>query len=722
MTNPWSVVVGYNYDSVGRAISVSGSGYAGITSYVNNIAYRAFGMKQMNYANSKTLSMSYDNRLRLTGWDIPGVMGWSYAYATPSIQENTGRVAFANNLYDHTLDRSYDYDAVGRMWASHSGAEARAHAGYEAWGAMDGPYAENYSFDQLGNMTWRNGWGVANAQYNYAPTFVNNKMTVNPVTGASVGYDFSGNLTNDGGQSYSYDVTGQQSYASGSGGSAPAFTNDPLAAGVTEVKAVHITELRTAINQVRAGVGRAAYLWTYSVTTNDWITAGPILEMRTALDQALGAPPSPGYAAGLAQGQPILAIHIQELRERIKTALGSSALTQYYDGDRLRGKKSEYGATTFYVRSSVLGGQVIAELGASGNWARGYVYLVGQMLAIQNGAVNWVHQDPVTKSQRVTNSSGAVISTIDLDPWGGETNRSANSAFQPHKYTTYERDGNGGDDAMMRRYQSNWTRFSQPDPYDGSYSLADPQSFNRYSYVQNDPVNFVDPSGLFLGAPDYEVIRTFTWDWGYGFSAEYGFVSAGSGGRNQPGDIGGSGGGGGGPQNPAQQPKSSNPNCLRNAVVGSPGVGRGFDANPGPDGRVFHDGAHALSPANAASAVTLAPLAGTVIDSYGQGDGLRSLVVRPNEGNFLVVYKDLASISVRNGQTLAAGDKFGTVRPAGDPRSYIGLHVTLLRPEYYGAFRSELQRAARVGELGGRNTRKMFIDPLGPNSPINCPP
>jgi RHS repeat-associated protein len=158
--------------------------------------------------------------------------------------------------------------------------------------------------------------------------------------------------------------------------------------------------------------------------------------------------------------------------------------------------------TTFYVRSSVLGGQVIAELGASGNWAKGYVYLGGQMLAIQNGSVNWVHQDPVTKSQRITNSSGTVVSTIDLDPWGGETNRSANSAFQPHKYTTYERDGNGGDDAMMRRYQSNWTRFSQPDPSDGSYDATNPQSFNRYAYVQNDPVNFTDPSGLNLEDPN----------------------------------------------------------------------------------------------------------------------------------------------------------------------------------------------------------------------------
>ncbi len=119
------------------------------------------------------------------------------------------------------------------------------------------------------------------------------------------------------------------------------------------------------------------------------------------------------------------------------------------------------------------------------------------MVAIQNNSgVSWVHQDPITKSQRVTDDSGNVTAVVDLDPWGGETSRSSNSAFQPHRYTSYTRDSNGGDDAMMRRYQSNWNRFSQPDPYDGSYDAADPQSFNRYAYVQNDPVSFVDPNGL----------------------------------------------------------------------------------------------------------------------------------------------------------------------------------------------------------------------------------
>lgn len=49
---------------------------------------------------------------------------------------------------------------------------------------------------------------------------------------------------------------------------------------------------------------------------------------------------------------------------------------------------------------------------------------------------------------------------------------SANSAFQPRKFTSYERDMNGTDEAMFRRYNRWHSRFDQPDPYDGSYFLG----------------------------------------------------------------------------------------------------------------------------------------------------------------------------------------------------------------------------------------------------------
>ena len=83
-----------------------------------------------------------------------------------------------------------------------------------------------------------------------------------------------------------------------------------------------------------------------------------------------------------------------------------------------------------------------------------------------------------------------------MDPWGADTNRSNNAAFQPKKFTSYERDANGSDEAMFRRSNRWHSRFDQPDPYDGSYDFGNPQSFNRYAYTQGDPVNFVDPSGL----------------------------------------------------------------------------------------------------------------------------------------------------------------------------------------------------------------------------------
>ena len=387
ITNPWSVQVGYGYDKVGRHTNVSGSGYAGVTSYVNSLAYRAFGVKQIAYNNGRTLSMQYDNRMRVTQWNVPSVMGWNYAYHY--FNENTGRAVYAQNLTDPTLDRAWDYDHVGRPTHFTSGSNARHYTGQGGTVLNDGPYSHGYTFDVFGNRTYIEGWGgIGRVE---TTTYTNNRRN-------GFSYDAAGNVTNDLGQTFTYDATGQQAAAS----------------------------------------------------------------------------------------------------------YGGYSLQQNYDGDRLRLKKVENGTTTYYLRSSVLGGQIVAELNGAGTWMRGYVFLGEQLLAVQqNLSVSWVHQDPVAKSKRVTNSSGTVVSVVELDPWGGDTARSSNEAFQPRRFNTYDRDGNASDEAMHRRYNRWHMRFDQPDPYDGSYNFADPQSFNRYSYTQNDPVNFVDPEGLMPCGVEY---------------------------------------------------------------------------------------------------------------------------------------------------------------------------------------------------------------------------
>lgn len=129
--------------------------------------------------------------------------------------------------------------------------------------------------------------------------------------------------------------------------------------------------------------------------------------------------------------------------------------------------------------------------------------------------------------------------------------------------------------------------------------------------------------------------------------------------------------------------------------------------------------------------MTLPALAGEVIytnvqeytrDSRGREvPYLYTVDVRPTSGNFIVVYKDLLTVSVRQGQPVAAGDVIGTVRPADDPMDYRGLHIALVRPESYRAFRRETAASARQNRLHTYNTRGMFIDPLGPESPLRCP-
>jgi RHS repeat-associated protein len=125
------------------------------------------------------------------------------------------------------------------------------------------------------------------------------------------------------------------------------------------------------------------------------------------------------------------------------------------------------------------------------------------------------------------------------------------------KYTGYERDwATNLDNAKARTFNHNRGRFLQPDPLGvGAADATNPQSLNRYSYVGNDPANFVDPRGLLRAiyipgqacvdiglGPVCETYYTVIW-------IDDGFSNGGP--LYWDSTIGGGGGGGG--QEPAQQ-------------------------------------------------------------------------------------------------------------------------------------------------------------------------
>jgi len=105
------------------------------------------------------------------------------------------------------------------------------------------------------------------------------------------------------------------------------FTDDTILIGQTTPKAQHIIELRQAVDAMRAVAGLGPAMWTDAtlLPNNNLIKAIHILELRTYFDDAathLGFSTSPYTDPGLSSGFVIKRIHIEELRQRIRTIAG----------------------------------------------------------------------------------------------------------------------------------------------------------------------------------------------------------------------------------------------------------------------------------------------------------------------------------------------------------------------------------------------------------------
>ncbi len=102
----------------------------------------------------------------------------------------------------------------------------------------------------------------------------------------------------------------------------PTFTDDPLVPRSTPVKAAHITELRQAVNTLRARYMLAAATWTDQTLTvgSSAIRAVHIVELRTALSvayQAAGRTPPSYTRSALTAGTTITSTDISELRAAV---------------------------------------------------------------------------------------------------------------------------------------------------------------------------------------------------------------------------------------------------------------------------------------------------------------------------------------------------------------------------------------------------------------------
>lgn len=97
------------------------------------------------------------------------------------------------------------------------------------------------------------------------------------------------------------------------------FADDPIVPGSTNVRAIHVSQLRAAIEALRlvAGLGPHSYS---SAPAGGTIRSQPVVELRSAINQARAALSLPAFAFSdeIQPGALIRAVHFQQLRDALK--------------------------------------------------------------------------------------------------------------------------------------------------------------------------------------------------------------------------------------------------------------------------------------------------------------------------------------------------------------------------------------------------------------------
>ena len=202
------------------------------------------------------------------------------------------------------------------------------------------------------------------------------------------------------------------------------------------------------------------------------------------------------------------------------TVDGGNTATYAYNALNQRVQTVANGATTGFLFDA--SGERVSEWNAASANAvelEGNYYWGGRPVAYYTTAadttakagIHFEHQNYLGTERMRTMPTGpynssnpqyAVEATFAEQPFGDNKKTFPGTVIE----TSYDTDANhyafldtdketATDHADFRQYSNAQGRWMAPDPYDGSYSFGNPQSFNRYVYAANSPLSAIDPSG-----------------------------------------------------------------------------------------------------------------------------------------------------------------------------------------------------------------------------------
>jgi RHS repeat-associated protein len=179
----------------------------------------------------------------------------------------------------------------------------------------------------------------------------------------------------------------------------------------------------------------------------------------------------------------------------------------FYGPDRARYKKTLGEDTTYYS-----GKLFEKEIKGTKIRYKNFIYAGTQVVAIDieedDGAIlipttHYLHYDSLGSVDTITNESGEVIQRVSYKPFGEriipewQNQTSTTDPLTKRGFTGHEHIEEHDLIHMNGRiYDPTIGRFLSADPH--IQAPYDTQSYNRYSYVMNNPLKYTDPSGFFF--------------------------------------------------------------------------------------------------------------------------------------------------------------------------------------------------------------------------------
>lgn len=176
-----------------------------------------------------------------------------------------------------------------------------------------------------------------------------------------------------------------------------------------------------------------------------------------------------------------------ENRLRVVTNTVTGDVTRFvYDGDGNRVLREDGGGATVYFSA------IEVHITGTQRLTRTYYFVGAQRVALRDGnGLTYLHTDHLGSASLASDASGDQVSEMRYTPFGETRHGISPTDF---RFAGQREENFGLYDYGARMYSPVVGRFIRADTI--VPEIGNPQALNRYTYVENNPLKFIDPYGF----------------------------------------------------------------------------------------------------------------------------------------------------------------------------------------------------------------------------------